>query len=164
MATPREKLKRLRLSGENPFPSAYKTPTDTLKGGSLAEALSAKRERQKGKGTSTPAPTKAAESKEESTKSSSGSGSSKTFSQAFREARAEGTDTFTWKGKKYTTEMSYAKKPAAEEDSFESNAPDVTDTEEGRTTTFKRGGMVRSSASKRGDGCCVKGKTRGKMV
>jgi hypothetical protein len=26
-----------------------------------------------------------------------------------------------------------------------------------------RGGSVKSSASKRGDGCCVKGKTRGKM-
>ncbi len=28
---------------------------------------------------------------------------------------------------------------------------------------YKSGGMV-SSASKRADGCCVKGKTRGKMV
>ena len=29
---------------------------------------------------------------------------------------------------------------------------------------FKKGGMVKSSASKRADGCAVKGKTRGKMV
>jgi hypothetical protein len=164
MATPSEKLKRLRLSGENPFPSAYKTPTDTLKGGSAAEALRAKRERQKDKDVSTSAPTKAAESKEESTKSSSGSSSGKSFSQAFRDARAEGKDTFTWNGKKYTTEMAGAKKPAAEEASFESPAPEVTDTEEGRTTTFKRGGMVRSSASKRADGCAQRGKTRGRMV
>lgn len=33
--------------------------------------------------------------------------------------------------------------------------------------TYKKGGKVKSkvsSASKRGDGCCVKGKTRGRMV
>jgi hypothetical protein len=35
-----------------------------------------------------------------------------------------------------------------------SNTPDA----------FKKGGAVKSSASKRADGCCVKGKTRGKMV
>ena len=29
---------------------------------------------------------------------------------------------------------------------------------------FKSGGMVKSSASKRADGCAIKGKTRGKMV
>jgi len=29
---------------------------------------------------------------------------------------------------------------------------------------FKKGGSVKSSASKRGDGCATKGKTRGKMV
>jgi hypothetical protein len=29
---------------------------------------------------------------------------------------------------------------------------------------FKKGGMTKSSASSRADGCCVKGKTRGKMV
>jgi hypothetical protein len=29
---------------------------------------------------------------------------------------------------------------------------------------FKKGGKVRSSASKRADGCAVKGKTRGKMI
>jgi hypothetical protein len=31
------------------------------------------------------------------------------------------------------------------------------------TKTYKKGGSV-SSASKRADGCCVKGKTRGKML
>jgi hypothetical protein len=29
---------------------------------------------------------------------------------------------------------------------------------------MKKGGMARSSASKRADGCAVRGKTRGKMV
>jgi len=29
---------------------------------------------------------------------------------------------------------------------------------------LKKGGSVKSSASKRADGCCVKGKTRGRMV
>jgi hypothetical protein len=29
---------------------------------------------------------------------------------------------------------------------------------------YKAGGSVKSSASKRADGCCIKGKTRGKMV
>ena len=33
----------------------------------------------------------------------------------------------------------------------------------GSVTGMKKGGKV-SSASKRADGCCVKGKTRGKMV
>lgn len=29
---------------------------------------------------------------------------------------------------------------------------------------MKKGGMVKSSVSKRADGCCVKGKTKGRMV
>jgi len=29
---------------------------------------------------------------------------------------------------------------------------------------MKKGGMVKSSASSRADGCCVKGKTKGRMV
>ena len=32
------------------------------------------------------------------------------------------------------------------------------------TLGYKRGGMVKSSASKRADGCAQRGKTRGKMV
>ena len=31
-------------------------------------------------------------------------------------------------------------------------------------TQYKKGGMVKSSASKRADGCAMKGKTKGKMV
>ena len=33
-----------------------------------------------------------------------------------------------------------------------------------RAKGMKKGGSVKSSASKRADGCCIKGKTRGKMV
>jgi hypothetical protein len=169
MATPKEKLKRLRLDLKNPFPEAYKTAEERKAGtygkgkqGPLTEGLRAKSERQKAK--ETPASTKAAEEKEVD-KPASSSSSGKSFSQAFREARAEGKDTFTWNGKKYSTEMASDKKAKKEEsEMFTSSQPDVEDTEEGRTTTFKKGGMVRSSASKRADGCCVKGKTRGRMI
>ena len=90
-------------------------------------------------------------------------GGDKTFKQAFAEARKSGKDTFTWNGKKYTTEMAGEKKPSSDV-KFESSVPEMSDYDEGRTTTFKRGGSVKSSASKRADGCCIKGKTRGKMV
>ena len=43
----------------------------------------------------------------------------------------------------------------------EQNIPNV-DTM-GNVTGMKKGGLV-SSASKRADGCCVKGKTKGRMV
>ena len=43
----------------------------------------------------------------------------------------------------------------------ESNAP-TTRTE--MSKGFKKGGKVKSSASKRADGCAKKGKTRGKMI
>ena len=170
MATPAEKIKRLRLTdGKTPFPEAYSSPKPgsygTGKQGPLTEALRAKRERLKAReeGVSSPAPTpsrsmdtassptKAADSGETSGK--------KSFSQAFREARDAGKDTFTWNGKKYTTEMAGEKKPK-----FESSASEVSDYDEGRTTTFKRGGSVKSSASKRADGCAQRGKTRGRMV
>jgi hypothetical protein len=96
-------------------------------------------------------------------------GGSNTFSQAFKEARDAGKGTFSWNGKKYTTEMAGAKKPAAEETKFESSMPSVMSDEEGTTTSFKRGGKVKKmasggSASRRADGCCVKGKTQGKIV
>jgi hypothetical protein len=38
------------------------------------------------------------------------------------------------------------------------------DAEKERGAYFKKGGAVKSSASKRADGCAVKGKTRGKFV
>ena len=40
-------------------------------------------------------------------------GKPKGFKDAFREARSAGDKTFTWQGKKYTTEMAGAKPPAA---------------------------------------------------
>ena len=93
----------------------------------------------------------------------------KTFKQAFKEARDAGKGTFSWNGKKYTTEMAGAKKPAAEETKFESSMPSVMSDEEGTTTSFKRGGKVKKmasggSASRRADGCAQRGKTRGRMV
>jgi hypothetical protein len=36
--------------------------------------------------------------------------------------------------------------------------------EEGKAPRMKKGGMVKSSASKRADGCAKKGKTKGRMV
>jgi hypothetical protein len=44
----------------------------------------------------------------------------------------------------------------------EQNIPNV-DTM-GNVTGMKKGGKVKSSASKRADGCCVKGKTKGKYL
>jgi hypothetical protein len=36
--------------------------------------------------------------------------------------------------------------------------------EDGKAPRMKKGGMVKSSASKRADGICKKGKTKGRMV
>ena len=43
------------------------------------------------------------------------------------------------------------------------DAKDAADRKKISDMGYKKGGKV-SSASKRADGCCVKGKTRGKMV
>ena len=54
---------------------------------------------------------------------------------------------------------------AAAEDMRKFNETTKTDTSENTNPmgdTYKTGGKV-SSASKRADGCCIKGKTRGKM-
>jgi hypothetical protein len=94
-----------------------------------------------------------------------------TFKEAFAAARKEGDKTFEWRGKKYTTELasSKPKTPAKTEEKFSASkaigakaprkAPDFMRSSMG----MKAGGSV-SSASKRGDGCAVKGKTRGRMV
>lgn len=154
------------------------------------------------------------------------------FKDAFKAARKAGDSTFTWQGKKYTTEMAGEKKSAAPtrvtktETTTEVEAPtrrakpksalsesyrpkvgsgrydDPTssyaervlspfkrlvggnlfgqrevervargagiDTEEARRRLreagMKRGGMVKSSASRRADGIAKKGKTRGRFV
>ena len=85
-----------------------------------------------------------------------------TFKEAFAAARKEGDKTFEWRGKKYTTEMAPSKpKAPAKRKSLPGKAA------EGKMSDVvgaKKGGMVKSSASKRGDGCAIKGKTRGRMV
>jgi len=81
------------------------------------------------------------------------------FKEAFAEARAAGDKTFEYMGKKYTTEMAKPKAPAKRK-----SLPGKSS--EGQMSSVvgaKKGGMV-SSASKRADGCAIKGKTRGRMV
>lgn len=105
------------------------------------------------------------------------------FGDAFKAARKSGLKTFEWNGKKYTTETAEekaAKKPAKPKTSSLSVAK--ADGSFGERQEYKRavqakqkeqqrkamgmkaGGAVKSSASSRGDGCAVRGKTRGKMV
>jgi hypothetical protein len=84
-----------------------------------------------------------------------------TFKEAFAAARKEGDKTFEWRGKKYTTEMAPSKPKAPAK-----RRPLPGKSSEGQMSSVvgaKKGGMV-SSASKRGDGCAIKGKTRGRMV
>jgi hypothetical protein len=84
-----------------------------------------------------------------------------TFKEAFAAARKEGDKTFEWRGKKYTTEMAPSKPKAPAK-----RRPLPGKATEGKMSDVvgaKKGGMV-SSASKRGDGCAIKGKTRGRMV
>jgi hypothetical protein len=108
----------------------------------------------------------------------------KNFRQAFAAARRAGDKTFMFGGKKFTTELA---KPAARKDpdadkgpsketierlERKAAAPKVSQArgsmkEKMRSmgvTRYKSGGSVKSSASKRADGCAVRGKTRGKMV
>lgn len=88
----------------------------------------------------------------------------KTFKQAFREARDAGKETFTWNGKKYTTEMEGEKKRASEPETKAERETSEYDFGTTNPSEFKRGGSVNSSVSKRADGCCIKGKTRGKVM
>lgn len=93
------------------------------------------------------------------------------FKEAFASARKSGDKTFEWQGKKYTTELA-SEKPKASvktKETFSASkaigaspakkAPDFMR----KAMGMKSGGSV-SSASRRADGCAVKGKTRGKMV
>jgi hypothetical protein len=82
------------------------------------------------------------------------------FKEAFAEARANGDKTFEYMGKKYSTEMAKPKAPAK-------RRPLPGKAAEGKMSDVvgaKKGGMVKSSASKRGDGIAQRGKTRGRMV
>jgi hypothetical protein len=91
------------------------------------------------------------------------------FKEAFADARAAGDKTFEYMGKKYSTEMS---KPKATSFSDKAKKAGFTSAETKggaalmtrKDRGYKAGGSVKSSASKRADGCAVRGKTRGRMV
>ena len=112
------------------------------------------------------------------------------FGKAFRAARSSGEKTFTFNGKKYTTDLAKPKistKPELGPEMGEKMTPSESkdaasrfgypkgserlNSEENKDTsdmTYKRGGAVKKmanggSASSRGDGIATKGKTRGKM-
>lgn len=116
------------------------------------------------------------------------------FGEAFKEARGRGDKTFEYMGKKYTTEMAGAKKPAAAAArETSSSAPDASGGRRGRTPTIfeklasssrnptnprlrrelAEGTKIRSemkkggkvsSASSRADGIAQRGKTRGRII
>jgi hypothetical protein len=87
------------------------------------------------------------------------------FKEAFAEARAAGDKTFEYMGKKYTTELASSKSKEKFSPAKEINAKPAKKAPGfmRRAMGMKSGGSV-SSASKRADGCAIKGKTRGKMV
>ena len=106
----------------------------------------------------------------------------KNFRQAFAAARKSGDKTFMFGGKKYTTELA-SKKPARDPDADKGPSKEDIERLERRAaaskpsqakgsmkekmrsmgiTRYQAGGKV--SASKRADGCAVKGKTKGRMV
>jgi hypothetical protein len=61
------------------------------------------------------------------------------------------------------SDAGYGKKQAEEErDRYKKQLADMQAAQAG--SKMKKGGVVKSKASKRADGCCVKGKTRGRMV
>jgi hypothetical protein len=59
-------------------------------------------------------------------------------------------------------EMAAAKRTPQQNEAIQ-EAKDAADRKKIKDMGYKKGGSV-SSASKRADGCCIKGKTRGKMV
>ena len=88
------------------------------------------------------------------------------FKEAFADARAAGDKTFEYMGKKYSTAMAgpsfkdKAKKAGFTSAETKGGAALMTR----KDRAYKAGGSVKSSASKRADGCAVRGKTRGRMV
>jgi hypothetical protein len=86
-----------------------------------------------------------------------------TFGEAFKEAKKAGKDKFTYNGKSYTTETAdeKAKAKAADKPTPTGNIGSRTMFEDDEVApSYKKGGSVKSSASKRADGCAVRGKTR----
>jgi hypothetical protein len=155
--------------------------------------------------------------------SGSAGGTNISFGDAFKAARKQGLGTFTWRGKKYTTDTKEDKvKKSLDEVEVKSKRPDfseiyardtVTDKasmgqrgpserrsgmktvtvatnkptaaekdvggrrrfmapgarrerekERAESMGFRKGGSVKSSASRRADGIAVRGKTRGRFV
>lgn len=93
------------------------------------------------------------------------------FKEAFAEARANGDKTFEYMGKTYSTDLAKPEKSFKEKaksagfSSAETKGGAALMTRKDRKNDkpmYKAGGSV--SASKRADGCAVRGKTRGKMV
>jgi hypothetical protein len=93
------------------------------------------------------------------------------FKEAFAEARENGDKTFEWGGKKYSTEMAKpsfadkAKKAGFSASETKGGAALMARKDRKDDKPMKKmakGGSV--SASKRGDGCAIRGKTRGRMV
>lgn len=112
-----------------------------------------------------------------------------TFKEAFAKNRKAGNKTFEWKGKKYTTDLasdkketksgnigstrgtdtsggpnySVKKKPPVEEREVKRSPSDTRSQQEKmlqpKPFGYKKGGSV-----SRGDGCCKRGKTKGRMV
>lgn len=81
------------------------------------------------------------------------------FGEAFKEARKAGKDKFTFNGKSFTTET--AEEKEANKPTPTGNIGSRTMMEDDETApSFKKGGSVKSKASKRADGCALRGKTR----
>jgi hypothetical protein len=105
------------------------------------------------------------------------------FEQAFADARKDGLNEFTFKGKRYSTrrkddppDVQYVgdKKPVLGENKPQRPEYKLTDVdrpgtrvryenEDADMPTFRKGGKV-GSASKRADGIAMRGKTRGRMI
>jgi hypothetical protein len=105
------------------------------------------------------------------------------FEQAFADARKDGLNEFTFKGKRYSTrrkddppDVQYVgdKKPVLGERGPRRPEFKLTDVDQPGTRvkyenedvdmpTFRKGGKV-GSASKRADGIAMRGKTRGRMI
>lgn len=176
MATPIEKIKRLRLNSDNPFPDAYKTPTDTLKGGSMAEALRAKRARQAARREETPARSRdSAMGSMKNVDVGSGKGTSY-FGTSAKKAKPK-SKPVEKKEVKETRETIEDESGTLNPAEFESgkmepmknvSKPDDLEETHYESVGFKKGGCVKmakgGSASSRADGCAQRGKTKGRMV
>jgi hypothetical protein len=172
MATPADKIKRLRLpftDSEDKYASEPKVGAYSTSKGPLIEAIKAKRERQAARSAASDRPKTTVMGSSENVSTGTGRGTTtmgdKTFKQAFAEARKSGQEQFTWNGKKYTTEMAKSKK--SEEMEMTTPDSDLMEAHD-EATRFKKGGCVKmakgGSASSRGDGCAQRGKTKGRVV